>query len=365
MTTIFDLPTPSLLIDRERLESNLAAMADRARALGVALRPHVKTHKCVEIARRQVELGARGITVSTLYEARVFADHGFDDIIWAFPLVLSRLSEVEELSCRIRLGVVVDSREALELLAQSGAEVDVWIKVDCGYHRAGVDPRSAAALDLARLLLDSSSLRFAGLLSHSGDAYGVVGDEAAREIVESERAQMVDLAERMRAEDLRVEGVSVGSTPAMTRAVDLTGITEARPGNYALFDYTQVILGSCTPADCAATVLATVVSTPPDGTRSVVDAGGLALSKEPSPPHAPRTTAGEIYEDYARGVLSPSLRMVSLSQEHGVLSEGRPVGDRVRILPNHSCLAMACFDECAVVEGDRVVDRWRIHRGRD
>ena len=150
----------------------------------------------------------------------------------------------------------------------------------------------------------------------------------------------------------------------MTRVVDLAGVTEARPGNYALFDYTQVVLGSCTAADCAATVLASVVSAPPDGTRAVVDAGGLALSKEPSHPGAPGPTAGEIYEDYTQGVLSLSLRVVSLSQEHGVLSAGRPIGDQVRILPNHSCLSMACFDECVVVEGDRVVDRWRIHRGR-
>lgn len=364
MTTIFDLPTPSLLIDRERLESNLSAMAAKARALGVALRPHIKTHKCVEIARRQVELGASGITVSTLYEARVFADHGFDDVIWAFPLVPSRLPEVEKLSRRLRLGVVVDSREAVDLLVESDAEVDVWIKVDCGYHRAGVDPRSTFALDLARRLLDRPSIRFAGLLSHSGDAYGVVGDEAAQKIAEAERAQMVDLAERMRGEGVEVEGISVGSTPAMTRAVDLAGVTEARPGNYALFDHTQVILGSCTPADCAATVLASVVSAPPDGTRAVVDAGGLALSKEPSHQAAPHPTAGEIYEDYARSVLSPTLRVVSLSQEHGVLSAGGAVGDKVRILPNHSCLAIACFDECVVVEGDRVVDRWRIHRGR-
>ena len=365
VTTIHDLPTPCLVIDAARLETNLAAMAARTAVLGVTLRPHVKTHKCVEIARRQAELGAAGLTVSTLYEGRVFADAGFADITWAFPLISSRMSEVEELAERIRLGVVVDSHEAIRALCDSRAEVRVWIKVDCGYHRAGVDPSSSAAVDLADAVVASDSLQFAGILSHSGDAYDVAGDTAARAIAESEREQMAGLAERLVSSGLPRPEVSVGSTPATTRAVDLSGVTEVRPGNYALFDYDQVVLGSCNVSDCAASVLATVVSTAADGSRCVVDAGALALSKDASPPLAPQPTMGETYEDYEQGALSRELRVVSLSQEHGILSASKPVGTRVRILPNHSCLSVACFDEFAVVEGEEVVDRWRIHRGRE
>ena len=120
MTSLDSLPTPALLLDLDRLDANLRWMAERAERLGVRLRPHVKTHKCVEIARRQLELGARGLTVSTLYEARVFADHGFDDLTWAFPLVPGRLDEAVELAERIDLGLVIDSSAALDALEASG-----------------------------------------------------------------------------------------------------------------------------------------------------------------------------------------------------------------------------------------------------
>ena len=361
---IHDIPTPALILDLDRLETNLRWMADRASELGVALRPHMKTHKCVEIGRRQRELGASGITVSTLYEARVFADHGFDDITWAFPIPLSRIPEAVKLAQRIRLGVVVDSRAAIDALAQTGAPLHVWIKVDSGYHRAGVDPRSDGAVELARTVVDSGTLSLDGILSHSGHAYHVASADAAAIVAESERATMVEFAARLRDHNIDVPGVSVGSTPAMRAARDLSGVTEVRPGNYALFDYSQAVLGSCTPADCAVSVIASVVSSPAGGEHSIVDAGALALSKDPGPgsPHPP--TMGEIYEDYASGALNRETRVVSLSQEHGRVNRAFPIGERLRILPNHSCLTVAHFDEMHVVRGDQVEDRWKVWRGR-
>ena len=175
---------------------------------------------------------------------------------------------------------------------------------------------------------------------------------------------MVEFASALRRAEVPVAGISVGSTPAM-RAVDhLDGITEARPGNYVFYDHTQVLLGACTTRDCAVTVLASVVSSQPGAAHAVVDAGALALSKDSGPSEAQHPTMGEIYGDYAAGALLPDARLVSVSQEHGVVSRPLPVGERVRILPNHSCLTAACFDEYHVVEGDAVVDRWRIRRER-
>jgi D-serine deaminase-like pyridoxal phosphate-dependent protein len=142
----------------------------------------------------------------------------------------------------------------------------------------------------------------------------------------------------------------------------LDGVTEARPGNYAFYDFMQVGLGSCGVRDCAATVLASVVSARKGEDRCVVDAGALALSKDAGLPR--QDTMGETFADYPAGVLDREARLVSLSQEHGILSAARPVGSRVRILPNHSCLTAACFDEYQVVRGEEVVDRWRIWRGR-
>ena len=356
MDRLADLPTPALLLDLDRLEANLRRMAERARRLGVALRPHIKTHKCIEIARRQVAAGGRGLTVSTMHEARVFADHGFSDLTWAFPLVPNRLDEAVELADRIDLGLVIDSPEALAALEGTGRPLRVLIKVDCGYHRAGVDPEGPQALDLARRLDGSPRLVFGGLLTHSGHAY----KEDRLAVARQERDVMVRCAERLRAAGLRVPLVSVGSTPAMTAVDHLDGVDEARPGNYALFDHTQARLGSCRVADCALTVLTSVVSRPAGAGHAIVDAGALAMSQDPGFGEG----FGSVFADYASGSLDPDLRLVSLSQEHGFL-DGRPrLGDRLRVLPNHSCLTVAQFDEYQVVRGDRLVDRWKIWRGR-
>jgi D-serine deaminase-like pyridoxal phosphate-dependent protein len=364
VTTIHDLPTPALLLDADVLERNLRRMAERADALGVSLRPHIKTHKCVEIGERQRALGAQGITVATLPEARAFAEHGFDDITWAFPLILGRIDEAAALVERVTLRLVVDSTDAVAALRRSGRPFRVWLKVDCGYHRAGVDPKSTLARELARSLHESSTLTFDGILSHSGHAYnGPTRVESARAAAE-ERDVMVEFAAALREDGIPVDGISVGSTPSMNAVDHLDGVTEARPGNYAFYDYTQVLLGACKASDCAVTVLASVVSSQPGGDHSVTDAGALAMSKDVGRTDASSPTMGEIYGDYGAGRLLTDTRLVSVSQEHGVVGQPLPVGDRVRILPNHSCLTAACFDEYHVVQGEEVLDRWRIRRER-
>lgn len=359
-----ELPTPTLLLDAAKLEANLARMARRASELDVALRPHVKTHKSIAIARRQRDLGASGITVSTLAEARVFAAAGFDDITWAFPLISSRLDEVASLSTEIRLGVVVDSLAAVEALAELGASAAVWIKVDCGYHRAGVDPASERAHQLARRIDAGPHLRFAGLLTHAGHAYHRRGREALLEVAREERDVMVSLGQRLRADGIEVPLVSVGSTPTMSVVDHLDGVDEMRPGNYTFYDLSQVVFGSCEVADCALTVLSSVVSAQPGAAHAVIDAGALALSKDAGPTDLGHDAMGGIYADYGRGSLDPHRHPVSLSQEHGVVRGSFRVGERVRVLPNHSCLAAAQFDAYTVVDGDIVVDRWPIARQR-
>ena len=361
---IADLPTPALLLDLDRLEANLQGMADRARRLGVSLRPHIKTHKCLEIAERQRTLGAKGLTVSTLYEARVFAEHGFSDITWAFPVPLTRLSDAREVAGRAALGLVVDTPEAAAALEGLGHPFPVWLKVDCGYHRAGVDPGAPTSLELARALQASRVLRLAGILSHSGHAYHAPSRGEIAAVAEEERRVMTAFAARLREAGIPVPRISVGSTPALSVVDKLDGVDEIRPGNYVFYDYTQSVLGSCRVADCALTVLASVVSSQPGAHHSVVDAGSLALSKDRGPDFAPQPSMGEVFEDYGRGLLGKAIRLTSLSQEHGILNARLPVGERIRILPNHSCLTTACFDEYHVVRGEEVVDRWKIWRGR-
>jgi D-serine deaminase-like pyridoxal phosphate-dependent protein len=361
MRTIHELPTPALLLDIDTLERNLRNMAERCADLAVRLRPHVKTHKCAEIGLAQRALGATGITVSTLAEARAFAEAGFDDMTWAFPVIPGRVGEAAELGRQVRLGVVVDSREAVDALVSTGERFRVWLKVDCGYGRAGVDPASDFPRGLAERIA-GGGLEFVGLLSHSGNTYRSSGRYEMARIAEAERRTMVKLAADLAREGIEVPDVSVGSTPSMSAYGSLEGITEVRPGNYALYDYTQVLLGSCTVADCAATVLASVVSSSPDRGACVVDAGALSMSLDPGPAHLERRSYGEMLDDRGFGGLRRNARLVSLSQEHGVLSAGLPVGSRVRIIPNHSCLTVACFDGFYVVRGDDVLDSWRIRR---
>ena len=361
---MIDVETPALLLHRDVMERNLEHMANRAKKLGVALRPHIKTHKCLELGRRQQAHGAQGITVSTLFEAQAFARDGFRDLTWAFPLDPTHIPHVHRIAENgITLRVILDDLDTAKALAGSG--LHVWLKVDCGYHRAGVDPASRYALEVARELGAERGLIFDGILSHSGHAYRTRNREEAAQIAEQERQVMTWFGDLLRKDGLPVRGVSVGSTPAMAAVKSLTGVTEARPGNYIFYDRTMVLIGCCGPQDVAVSVLATVVSHQPGAAHFVVDAGALSLSKDLGPAHLGLETAfGEV-----KG--HPELTVASVSQEHGLIRAAAPaaiegkfkVGQQVEIIPNHSCLTEAHFDEYVVIEGGRVMDRWHIERG--
>lgn len=358
------LDTPALLLHQDVVERNLAWMARRTAELGVALRPHVKTHKCVTLGRRQLAHGARGITVATLSEAEAFADAGFSDLTWAFPLDPTHLDRARRLAERATLRVVTDDLEMARALA--GSDLHVWLKVDCGYHRAGVDPASAYALEVARELGAERGLVFDGILSHSGHAYGSRSRHEAAVVAETERRVMVDFADRLRAERIPLRGVSVGSTPALRAVRDLPGVTEARPGNYVFYDRTMVLIGCCEDAEVGVSVLASVVSHQPGAAHFVVNAGALALSKDTGPAHVGAPPAMGAVRGH------PELTVATLSQEHAIVRATTPdaiaghfpVGAQIEIVPNHSCLTVAHFDAFEVVSGGAVVDRWPIARQR-
>jgi D-serine deaminase-like pyridoxal phosphate-dependent protein len=369
-TSVRDLETPALLLDLEVVERNVRHMAERAKRLGVQLRPHAKTHKCVPLSRMQLEHGARGLTVATTVEAEVFARAGVKDITWAFPIDPSHIARVRRLAQQTgaTIRVVVDDLETAQALAAS--TLHVWLKVDCGYHRAGVDPSSNYALQVARELGRERGLAFDGILSHSGHAYRTTSQQEAAKVAEEERSVMVDFAERLRAEGIPVREISVGSTPAMAAAQRLDGVTEARPGNYVFHDRTMVLIGCCAPQDVGVTVLASVVSHQPGAAHFIVDAGALELSKDVGPTHLNLPPAMGAVRGHAE------LTVATLSQEHGLIRAASPaaiegrfkVGEKLEIVPNHSCLTVAHFDAYHVVqgmvEGRRVVDRWTIERGR-
>ena len=368
-----DLPTPCALVDLDRVERNCRRMKARIEQLGARLRPHVKTHKCPELARLQCGGEVGPITVSTLAEAEAFADAGFVDITLAVPIAPSRLRRAAALDARIeRLHILLDDVETCDAAAATarglGARYSVFLKVDCGYHRAGVDPRSPSALALAQRIVETQELELAGLLTHAGHSYDQRGAEAIALVAEQERAAVVGFAARLRAAGIEPGVVSAGSTPTATRTRSLEGVDEMRPGNYVFFDLHQSGIGSCTEDDIALTVLTTVIGSYPERRSALIDAGALAMSKDPGPSHL------ESHEGYGRvtaadGAASPRpLKLTGLSQEHGKLGFGAPAdapaaGALLRVLPNHSCLTAALHPELFLIRGEDVVGSLRPTRG--
>lgn len=369
-----DLKTPCAIVDLDRLERNAAAMSAHAHRLGVRLRPHVKTHKCVEAARIQTAGHFGGITVSTLAEARAFASAGFSDITYAVPPALDRLDELLALKRRIeRFSVVVDHPYTVAELERRAVAEDLrlatLLKVDCGLHRVGVDPEDAAAVDLAGAIHRSPHLELAGVLTHAGHAYRCQNRDEVRQVAIHERHVVVSFADRLRTAGIEVKDLSIGSTPTVLVADDLSGITEIRPGNYLFFDAFQTAIGSCHLDEVAFSVLASVIGVYPARNELVVNAGALALSKDPGPVHVDPSCGYGVPVTADEQRLLPALEVKTLSQEHGVISSEGPLDERwrpgelLRILPNHSCLTAACFDRFHVVRGTEVVDEWRPARG--
>ena len=357
-----DLPTPSLVLELDVLESNIQFMQDRADTLGVRMRPHVKTHKCIEIGELQRAAGATGITVATMEEAFAFTNAGFDDILWAFPMIPSRLNDVLHLSRKIEFGVTVDSEATLKLLSTTGEALSIWIEIDCGYGRSGVPHESEILVRLARQII-AIGLKLKGCFTHGGHTYKADSSRQIIELAEAERCAMVAVGDRLRAAGIDPGSLSVGSTPEMSIVENLEGIDEARPGNYSLYDYSQIQLGSCGVERCAVTILSTVVSANQARAQSIADCGALVLSKDLGPDVPPHY--GRVFEDLSGKQLHPDIRVSSVSQEHGTLTANYPVGTKIRILPNHSCLTVAQFDHFQVIRGNDVLDRWRIRRSRD
>jgi D-serine deaminase-like pyridoxal phosphate-dependent protein len=367
------LKTPSLVLDIEQVRRNARRVGERVAGFGAKLRPHVKTHKCVEVARIQTKGPWGAITVSTLAEARAFAAQGFADITYAVPIEPGKFEAAIELSrnCE-RLALITDDTlipAQLDDAAQrAGVTLELFLKVDCGYHRCGVEPHQPEAFEIPRRIMDSSNLRFAGILTHAGHSYHCRSKEELLIVAQHERDLMLEFAHELRAKGLPVPVISIGSTPTITSVDHLRGIDEARPGNYIFFDAFQTALGSSALEDCALTVLAAVTHRDRARRKVMIDAGAIALSKDRGAVEFDSTCGYGLVLDLAGS--DTGLRVSALSQEHGEILEvdeenfdRLKVGGRVRVLANHSCLTAAQHSHYHVLEGDRIVDRWEIQRG--
>jgi D-serine deaminase-like pyridoxal phosphate-dependent protein len=367
------LRTPCVLVDRARVERNLDRMQAAASARGLRLRPHAKTHKSIDLAKRQIAGGAAGICCAKLGEAEVFAEAGIEDIRLPYPLNPVNAERVLDLLERTRLSFIVDdvavARGWSDAMRQGDRQVDVLVKVDVGFHRCGIDPEEAGAADLVARIASLPGLRFRGLLSHAGHGYGATSEDEIRDVAEREAFTMRTLAEQVGALGVEVAEISVGATPTARYSLQQAGLTEIRPGNYIYFDRTQVSLGAATWDDCALTVLARVVSkTAPD--RIIIDSGSKTLTNDVARGFAPAPGYGAILEHVSgRQVPDARLTIDRLSEEHANVrvsgAHDLEPGDLVRIVPNHACVVSNLVDAAWLVEEDTVLERLEISaRGR-
>lgn len=370
-----DLRTPCLLLDRARLDANLQRMNARMREHGVALRPHVKTAKSLEIARLIFDGRSGPITVSTLREAEYFFAGGFTDVLYAVGIVPARLERAKALldaGCELKL--VLDDASVAAEVAATGADLGVTfnllIEIDSDGHRAGLEPDDPGVIELARLLDRRDGVEFGGFMTHAGGAYDCRGPAEIRRHAAREVEAVVHCAGEAAAAGLAVPLVSVGSTPTATMVEDLSGIDEVRAGVYVFQDLYQAGLGVCGVNDIALSVLATVIGHRRRQNWLIVDSGALALSKDRSTARQAVDCGYGLVCD-AAGEIMPGLRVESVDQEHGRITSAAgaldfarfPIGARVRILPNHSCITAAAHDDYHVLEGDRITAAWPRCRG--
>jgi len=347
---------------------NIDRVQRLASSAGMRLRPHAKTHKSPVVAKWQIERGAVGVCCAKVGEAEVFVDAGIADIRLPYPVNPSNASRVLALMERASISIIVDrldvARGWSDAMQAAGRTLDVLVKVDVGFHRCGIDP-DADPLSFIQSATSMRGLRLRGLLSHAGHGYHAESEAALCDVAQREAETLASLRDRAQKSGISLEEISVGATPTLRFSARQRGITELRPGNYVYFDRTQVALGAAGLDDCALTVLATVVTAHPG--RIVLDSGSKTLTNDTARGITMAPGYGAVLRE--DGSVDESLVVERLSEEHAtvrVVGETRlKPGDRVRILPNHSCTVSNLVDAVRLVEGDRVIDTLPVAaRGR-
>ena len=364
--------TPAALIDTCVMKRNIGRMQLRMDELGVRLRPHVKTSKCIAVGELQRVAGAHGITVSTLKEAEEFFAAGFTDVLYAVgiaPQKLDRVVALRRAGCD--LTVLTDSLAAAQAVTgacrAAGFAVPAMIEIDSDGHRAGVRADDDDLLVAIGRCLHEGGATLKGVLAHAGGSYALNTPAALAAMAEQERAATVAAAERLRAKGLPCPEVSVGSTPTALSATKLDGVTEVRAGVYVFFDLVMANIGVCKLEDIALSVLTTVIGHQAEKGWAITDAGWMAMSRDRG-----TQTQGV---DYGYGAVCDAAGrpldgyMVSgANQEHGLVAQRGgvdadivrrfPLGTRLRILPNHACATAAQFPDYHVLRADGRIDRW-------
>jgi D-serine deaminase-like pyridoxal phosphate-dependent protein len=362
------IATPAVIVDRPRLEANLARVQAIANARGVGLRPHIKTHKCLEIARLQRAGGAVGFTCSKAEEAQVFITDGAPSVTVAYPMVEPERPARLMALARERGGAlrfIVDAEAGVEAIGAAAKrerfQAGVFIKVDVGLHRVGLKEDDPRLVPLAKRIVATDGLAFQGLLAHAGHAYGAGNAAGVRGVAREEAAIMGRVKRRLEDTGLTVPEVSVGSTPTALASDAYDGITEMRPGNYVFLDMTPVRLGLAELDDVALHVLATIVSLNDD--MAIIDAGSKVLSSDLGAHGSGAGGFGVAFPAEGPPRADDGMPVARLSEEHGLVRHGGRrlrVGERLRVVPNHSCPVANLADELVVVAPGAAPEIWRV-----
>ncbi len=360
---ISEIDTPALIVDLDILERNLARVGDYSRSHGLRLRPHTKTHKSPRIGQRQLASGAAGLTVAKVSEAEVMLAAEPADMLVAFPIVgRTKLERLAGVARRTRVTVALDSEFAARQLSEAAGaarvEIGVLAEVDVGLGRVGVSP-GQPLLNLARIICMLPHLRFEGITFYPGQVKSL--DEAGLRQLAEVSTLLENILADFRAAGIAVPIVSGGSTPTLFHSHEVRGLTEIRPGTYVYNDINTVRSGACGLEDCAAAVLATVVSTARPG-QMIVDGGSKTFSSD--------RLSNSTEVTFGRLVEAPGARFHKMNEEHGFIDlhdAGRAfaIGDRVRIIPNHICVAVNLHEQMYGLRGDTVEEVWRVEgRGK-
>jgi len=343
---MISIKKPTLVLNSSICHQNIRAMAATVSGNGIIFRPHFKTHQSAAIGEWFRAEGVTAITVSSVSMAHYFAAHGWKDITVAFPVNLLEIDEINQLAAKIQLNLLIESVETANFLTEKlTAECGFFIKIDTGYHRAGIAVSNIVLIEAVLRNAASPLLHFKGFLVHSGNAYHSKNQDELKQIQQFTTQNLLRLKKHFHPQFPELI-LSVGDTPTCSQLTVPEGINEIRPGNFVFFDVMQFGLGSCTLEEIAVAVICPVVAMHPTRQEAVIYGGSIHLSKEQTllPPDPKALFGLAVSWDGKSWDTSCLLGKVSsLSQEHGIISltqEGcnlKP-GDLVAVLPVHSCL---------------------------
>lgn len=356
------IESPTILLDKRKVLRNIDVMIAKADSNQTRLRPHFKTHQSAEVGQWFRQRGVDGITVSSIDMAEYFADSGWGDITIAFPVNPLQIHRIDQLAGRIStLNLLVESAEMVAFLAQNlTSQVHLWLKIDAGYHRTGLEWHDLAQIRLvAQAVIDAPNLFLGGLLTHSGHTYTAGSAKQVAIIYDEVLRRLAKIQDELRLVGINA-AISVGDTPGCAILEELGPVDEIRPGNFVFFDLTQQQIGACGTDEIAVAVACPVVAKHADRGQLILYGGAVHLSKDSLKLADGRVIFGRIARltENGWGPVIEDAAVVSLSQEHGIVSAGVElleqiqVGDIVMILPVHSCLTVNLHRYYLTTDGD-------------